>query len=126
MRPPCEKAHHTSEDILVQVEPLLSRRHTIACGQERRVQEIGVAVVQLSTNPSQDTKREHIKRRFLSGSNVAENSGVPRKDVLAGTDDGDRMITELLVVPCAYGLWLKMLYCSNSPRAFRILIYSSR
>ena len=90
---------HTSEDILVQVQTLLSLGHTTTGGHERRVEEIGVTVVQLSADPREDTRRERTERLFLSGSNITKDANVLREDVLASTDDGDGELRELLLAP---------------------------
>ena len=90
---------HTGEDILVQMETLLRLRHTATRRHERRVEEIGVTVVQLSADPREDARRERTERLLLSGRDVTEDTDVLREDVLARADDGDRELGELLLAP---------------------------
>ena len=70
-----------------------------------------MTIVQLSTNPSEDTRRERTERLLLSGGDVAEDTDVLREDVLARADDGNRELGELLLAP----LCVRM-SCRNSPR----------
>lgn len=86
-----EDSSHTSVNILVQVQTLLSLGDTTTSGHEDTVQEIGVTIVELTADLSQSTSKESTECLFLSGSNVTKDTDVLRENVLASTENGNRV-----------------------------------
>ena len=81
------------------MQSLLSFRHAPTGVHERRVEEVGMSVVQLAADPRQRAGREGPKRLLFTSGNIAEDTDVLREDVLACADDGDRRGLELLLTP---------------------------
>ncbi len=81
---------HSSENILVQMQSLLSFRYTTASGHENTRQEIRVTIMQFTTDPCPTTSSECSERLFLASGDVTENTNVLREDILASTDNGNR------------------------------------
>ena len=67
---------HTGEDILVEMQALLRLGHTAARRHERRVQEIGVTVVQLAADPRERPGGQRTERLFLSSRQVTKDTDV--------------------------------------------------
>jgi hypothetical protein len=84
-----EESSHTGVNILVQVETLLSLGHTTTSAHEDTVEEIGVTIMELTTDLSQSTSEESTECLFLSGSDVTEDTDVLRENVFTGTENGD-------------------------------------
>jgi len=86
-----ELSSHTGVNILVQVKTLLSLGDTTTSSHEDTVEEIGVTVMELTTDLSESTSEESTECLFLSGSDVTENTNVLRENVLASTENGNRV-----------------------------------
>lgn len=84
-----EQSVHTSVDILVQVQTLLSLGNTTTSSHEDTVEEIRVTIMELATNLCQSTSEEGTECLFLSGSHVTKDTNVLGEDVLASTENGD-------------------------------------
>src|SRR6202035_6052916 len=71
------------------MQSLLSLRDTTASRHENAVEEIGVTVMQFSTELCQCTRKQGTECLFLAGSDVTENTNILREDVLSCSENGD-------------------------------------
>ncbi len=71
--------------------------NTTAGGHEDRVEEIGVTIVELTTNLSKTTTSHRTERLFLTGGDVTKDTDVLRENVLSGTENSDRGLGKFLV-----------------------------
>lgn len=87
---------HSRVDIFREMETFLRLRESSARRHEDRVQEIGVTVVKLSSQVGHAPRGEGTEGLFLAGGNVSEDTYVLREDVLARSDDRDRVLAKVL------------------------------
>lgn len=90
------KRVHSSVDILIQMQTLLRLRYTTSSRHEDGVEEIGMTVMQLSTNVRHRPRSERTERLLLPSSDVSQNTDVLRENVLSSSNNRDRILAEFL------------------------------
>ena len=91
-----QQSVHTSVNIFVEMQTLLSLGDTTTGGHEDTVEEIGMTVMELATNLGQGSGEEGTECLFLTGGDITKNTNVLRENVLAGTKNGNRVVDLVL------------------------------
>ncbi|EEQ37579.1 hypothetical protein CLUG_01701, partial [Clavispora lusitaniae ATCC 42720] len=97
---------HTSVDIFVQVQSLLSLRDTTSSKHKSGIQEIRVTIMQFTSNLGQRSSEQSTKSSFLTSSNITQDTRVLRENVLSGTQNGNRGFALFLAVLQVWSIWI--------------------
>src|SRR5215510_4597813 len=93
------KSCNADIDILIQMQTLLCLRDATTGVHVQRVEESGMTIVKLSTDPSHRTRRQHPEHLLLSSGEVTQNTNILRKDIFTGANNSHRGLLKFLVAP---------------------------
>jgi len=94
----CENVY-TSVNIFIEVQALLCFRDpTMGC-HVHHVQEIGMSIMQISTNPCHQASGKRTEHLFLSSSKITQDTNILGENVFTSANNGNGWLVEVLVVP---------------------------
>ena len=92
---------YTSVNIFIEVQALLRFRDPTTSCHVHRIQEIGMSIMQFSTDPCHQASGEHTECLFLSSSKITQDINILGENVFTSADNGNGWLVEVLVVPMA-------------------------